>query len=96
MMFTPATQAPVTLCFDRRNSVTCHFIRSDLNCLVLNTLDISYFLFEVGERKVFHNVSKLNIVLCGCSTFGPMRDEIAGNGQTYIMRSLGILTPYPL
>jgi len=67
-MFTAAAQASVTLCFDREYSVTCHFIRSGLNCLMFNTLDISYFLFEVGESKVFHNVSKLKIVLCRCST----------------------------
>jgi len=40
----------------------------DISSLRVNTLDISYFLFEVDERKVFHNVSKLKTVLCGCST----------------------------
>ena len=28
--------------------------------------------------------------------FGPKRDEVTGNGENYIMRSLGILTPYPI
>jgi len=28
--------------------------------------------------------------------FGPKRDEVTGNGETYIMRSLGIFTPYPI
>ena len=28
--------------------------------------------------------------------FGPRRDEVTGNGENYIMRSLGICTPYPI
>jgi len=28
--------------------------------------------------------------------FGPKRDEVRGNGENYIMRSLGIFTPYPI
>ena len=28
--------------------------------------------------------------------FGPKRDEVTGNGENYIMRSLGIVTPYPI
>ena len=28
--------------------------------------------------------------------FGPKRDEVTGNGEKYIMRSLGIFTPYPI
>ena len=28
--------------------------------------------------------------------FGPKRDEETGNGENYIMRSLGIFTPYPI
>ena len=28
--------------------------------------------------------------------FGPKRDEVTGNGENYIMRSLGIFTPYPI
>jgi hypothetical protein len=28
--------------------------------------------------------------------FGPKRDEITGNGENYIMRSLMICTPYPI
>ena len=29
--------------------------------------------------------------------FGPKRDEVTGgNGENYIMRSLGIYTPYPI
>ena len=28
--------------------------------------------------------------------FGPKRDEVAGNGENYIMRSLVICTPYPI
>ena len=27
--------------------------------------------------------------------FGPERDELTGNGENYIMRSLVICTPYP-
>jgi len=64
--FTVAAQAAVILCFDGQNSVTSHFIRSTLNCVIFNALDISYFLFEADESKVFHNMSKLKVVLCGC------------------------------
>ena len=28
--------------------------------------------------------------------FGPKRDEVTGNGENYIMRSLVICTPYPV
>ena len=28
--------------------------------------------------------------------FGPKRDEVTGNGENYIMRSLVIFTPYPI
>ena len=28
--------------------------------------------------------------------FGPKRDEVTGDGENYIMRSLAICTPYPL
>ena len=28
--------------------------------------------------------------------FGPKRDEEQGNGENYIMRSLGIFIPYPI
>jgi hypothetical protein len=28
--------------------------------------------------------------------FGPKRDEVSGNGENYIMRSLVIFTPYPI
>jgi len=28
--------------------------------------------------------------------FGSKRDEVTGNGENYITRSLGIFTPYPI
>jgi len=28
--------------------------------------------------------------------FGPKRDDVTGNGENYIRRSLGIFTPYPI
>jgi hypothetical protein len=28
--------------------------------------------------------------------FGPKRDEVTGNGENYMMRSLMICTPYPI
>ena len=28
--------------------------------------------------------------------FEPKRDEVTGNGENYIMRSLGIFTPFPI
>jgi len=28
--------------------------------------------------------------------YGPKRDEVTGNRENYVMRSLGIFTPYPI
>jgi len=39
---------------------------------------------RVFENRVLRRVS------------GPKRDEVTGNGENYIMRSLGIFTPYPI
>ena len=39
---------------------------------------------SVSENRVLRRV------------FGPKRDEVTGNGENYIMRSLGISTPYPI
>ena len=39
---------------------------------------------RVFENRVFRRV------------FGPKRDEVTGNGENYIMRSLGNFTPYPI
>jgi len=37
---------------------------------------------RVSENRVLRKV------------FGPKRDEVTGNGENYIRRSLGIFTPY--
>jgi hypothetical protein len=45
---------------------------------------------EEGTRlKVFENRVLRRI-------FGPKRDEVTGSGESYIMRSLMICTPYPM
>jgi hypothetical protein len=49
----------------------------------------SLTLREECRLKVFEN-SVLRRV------FGPKRDELTGNGENYIMRSLKICTPYPI
>ena len=49
----------------------------------------SLTLREERRLRVFENR-----VLRGL--FGPKKDEVTGNGENYIMRSLGIFTPYPI
>jgi hypothetical protein len=49
----------------------------------------SLTLREERRLRVFENR-----VLRG--VFGPERDEVTGNGENYIMRSLMICTPYPI
>jgi hypothetical protein len=44
----------------------------------------SLILREVFENRVLRRV------------FGPKRDEVTGNGENYVMRSLMICTPYPI
>jgi hypothetical protein len=39
---------------------------------------------KVFEKRVLRRV------------FGPKRDEVTGNGENYIMRSLMICIPYPI
>ena len=46
-----------------------------------NTLFFLYWLFE---NRVLRRV------------FGPKRDEVTGNRENYVMRSLVICTPYPI
>ena len=41
-------------------------------------------IIQVFENRVLRRV------------FGPKRDEVTGNGENYIMRSLGICTNYPI
>jgi len=50
---------------------------------------LSHTLREERRLRVFENR-----VLRGI--FGPKRDEVAGSGENYIMRSLGICTAHPL
>ena len=49
----------------------------------------SLTLKEVRRLRVFENRVSRRV-------FGPKRDEEQGNGENYIMRSLGIFTPYPI
>jgi hypothetical protein len=44
---------------------------------------------EEGRLRVFENRVLRRI-------FGPKRDELSGNGEKCIMRSLMICTPYPI
>jgi hypothetical protein len=46
-------------------------------------------LREERRMKVFENRVLRRV-------FGPKRDEVTGNGENYIMRSLMICTPYPV
>ena len=39
---------------------------------------------------------KVTVILTLLRVFGPKRDEVTGNGENYIMRSLVICTPYPI
>jgi len=47
----------------------------------------SLTLREVHRLRVFENRVLRRV-------FGPKRDEVTGNGENYIMRSLVISTPY--
>ena len=49
----------------------------------------SFTLREELRLKVFENKVLRRV-------FGPNRDEVTGNGENYIMRSLVICTPYPI
>ena len=49
----------------------------------------SLILREERRLRVFENRVLRRV-------FGPKRDEVKGNGENYIMRSLGIFTPYPI
>ena len=49
----------------------------------------SLTLREESRLRVFENRVLRRV-------FGPKRDEIRGNGENYIMRNLGIFTPYPI
>jgi len=49
----------------------------------------SLILRDKNRVKVFENRVLRRI-------FGPKRDEVIGNGENYIMRSLMICTPHPI
>jgi hypothetical protein len=49
---------------------------------------VSLTLREERRQRVFENRVLRRI-------FGPKRDEVTGNGETYIMRSLMICTTHP-
>ena len=49
----------------------------------------SLILREESRLRVFENRVLRRV-------FGPKRDEVTGNGENYIMRSLVISTPYPI
>ena len=64
-------------------SNTEQFVLSARSCVVSLTLR------EERRLRVFENRVLRRI-------FGPKRDEITGNGETYIMRSLMIFIPHPV
>ena len=49
----------------------------------------SLTLMEERRLRVFENRVLRRV-------FGPKRDEEQGNGENYVTRSLGIVTPYPI
>ena len=49
----------------------------------------SLTLREERRLRVFENRVLMRL-------FGPKRDEVIGDGENYIMRSLGIFIPYPI
>ena len=49
----------------------------------------SLTLREERKLRVFENMVLRRV-------FGPKKDEVTGNGENYIMRSLVICTPYPI
>jgi len=49
----------------------------------------SLTLREERRLRVFENKVLRRV-------FGPKRDEVTGNGENYIMRNLGIFSPYPI
>ena len=49
----------------------------------------SLTLREERRLRVFEN--RVLRRICG-----PKREEVTGNGENYIMRNLGIFTPYPI
>jgi hypothetical protein len=49
----------------------------------------SLTLREVRGLRVFENRVLMRVL-------GPKRDEVTGERENYIMRSLGIFTPYPI
>ena len=59
--------------------------------MLRNTHRARCFLWRQNnpEMRVFENRVLRRV-------FGPKRDEVTGNGENYIMRSLVICTPYPI
>ena len=49
----------------------------------------SLTLREVRGLRVFENRVLMRVL-------GPKRDEVTGERENYIMRNLGIFTPYPI
>ena len=49
----------------------------------------SLTLRDEHRLRVFENMVLRRV-------FGPKRDEVTGNGENYVMRSLVICTPYPI
>ena len=76
-----------------------HQSRSYLNHLVYKTIILPVVLYgcetwsltlrEERRLRVFENRVLRRV-------FGSKRDEVTGNGENYIMKSLGIFTHYPI
>jgi len=51
--------------------------------------EVLFIILILQRLRVFENRVLRRV-------FGPKRDEVTRDGENYIMRSLGIFTPYPI
>ena len=75
------------------------FLSKNLKIKIYRTINLPVVLYgcetwslalrEERRLRVFENRVLRRV-------FGPKRDEVTGNGENYIMKSLGICTPYPI
>jgi len=82
-----------------QNLLSSSLLSTDLKIKIYRTIILSVVLCgcetwsltlrEERRLSVFENRVLRRV-------FGPKRDEITGNGENYIMRSLMICTPHPI
>ena len=70
------------------NRLSIHYRTIILTVVLYGCETWSLTLREERRLRVFEN-RVLRV-------FGPKRDEVTGNGENYMKRSLGIFTPYPI